>query len=167
MTTGSTPSNSMTTAPSTNPTAVPATARNTRVPVVSALLRNTDIAPSTTQNPCSTGKHMRDRDRERQAETRAQAVAQHHRPGGQEPLGDGGDRDGFRHDPIGGTGLRKPTAQHPRPHRAGVRGRGVADHPAGHRDGGRNGAAAQQLATHLDRRGIVGLARAFSMMSSR
>src|SRR6185312_239534 len=54
-TTGSTPSNSMTAAPSTKPTAVPATARSTRVPVVSALLRNTDIAPSTTQNPCSTG----------------------------------------------------------------------------------------------------------------
>ena len=34
---------------------MPATARSTRVPVVSALLRNTDIAPSTTQNPCSTG----------------------------------------------------------------------------------------------------------------
>ena len=45
----------MTTAPNTKPTAVPATARSTRVPVVSALLRNTDIAPSTTQNPCCTG----------------------------------------------------------------------------------------------------------------
>ena len=35
---------------------MPATARTTRVPVVSALLRNTDIAPSTTQKPCCTGK---------------------------------------------------------------------------------------------------------------
>ena len=38
-----------------NPTAVPGHRAQHRVPVVSALLRNTDIAPSTTQNPCSTG----------------------------------------------------------------------------------------------------------------
>ena len=35
---------------------VPSTARSILVPVVSALLRSTDIAPSTTQKPCSTGK---------------------------------------------------------------------------------------------------------------
>ena len=34
---------------------VPSTARSILVPVVSALLRSTDIAPSTTQKPCSTG----------------------------------------------------------------------------------------------------------------
>ena len=34
---------------------VPTTARSVFVPVVSALLRSTDNAPSTTQNPCSTG----------------------------------------------------------------------------------------------------------------
>src|SRR5689334_7753885 len=54
-TTGSTPTSLIRIAPSTKPTAVPATARTTRVPVVSALLRSTDIAPSTTQNPCCTG----------------------------------------------------------------------------------------------------------------
>ena len=47
--------NSMNTAPRTNPSAVPTTARTTLVPVVSALLRSTDIAPSTTQKPCCTG----------------------------------------------------------------------------------------------------------------
>src|SRR5262249_11201472 len=54
-TTGSTPSAGISTAPNTNPSAVPATARTTFVPVVNALLRNTDIAPSTTQKPCWTG----------------------------------------------------------------------------------------------------------------
>jgi hypothetical protein len=39
----------------TNPIVVPMTARTIFVPVVNALLRNTDIAPSTTQKPCCTG----------------------------------------------------------------------------------------------------------------
>ena len=56
ITAGSTPINSMKIAPSTKPIPVPVTARSTRVPVVSALLRNTDMAPSTTQKPCWTGK---------------------------------------------------------------------------------------------------------------
>ena len=42
------------------------------VPVVSALLRSTDNAPSTTQNPCWTGNTMRDGDGQRQAEAGAQ-----------------------------------------------------------------------------------------------
>ena len=44
----------MITDPMTNPTAVPATARTAVDPVPSALDRNTDSVPRTTQNPCST-----------------------------------------------------------------------------------------------------------------
>ncbi len=47
----------MTTAPMTNPITVPVTARTTLVPVVSALLRSTDSAPSTTHSPFWTGEH--------------------------------------------------------------------------------------------------------------
>ncbi len=54
-TTGFTPISSISTLPMTNPSVVPITARSTLVPVVSALDRNTDIAASTTQNPCCTG----------------------------------------------------------------------------------------------------------------
>ena len=40
--------------PTTNPTAVPATARRAVAPVPSALVRSTESVPSTTQNPCET-----------------------------------------------------------------------------------------------------------------
>ena len=52
---GSTPTRLISRAPSRKPIPVPITARHTRVPVVSALERSTDRAPSTTQKPCSTG----------------------------------------------------------------------------------------------------------------
>src|SRR6185437_16645496 len=51
----STPTTLINRAPRTNPIPVPSTARSILVPVVNALLRSTDSAPSTTQNPCSTG----------------------------------------------------------------------------------------------------------------
>ena len=41
-------------APTTNPTAVPASARHAVDPVAAALVRSTDSVPSTTQNPCWT-----------------------------------------------------------------------------------------------------------------
>ena len=51
ITNGSTPSSPITTAPTTNPITVPTIARTAVVPVVSALVRSTDNAPSTTHSP--------------------------------------------------------------------------------------------------------------------
>ncbi len=44
----------MMTEPTTNPMAVPPTARSAVAPVPSAFERSTDIVPSTTQKPCCT-----------------------------------------------------------------------------------------------------------------
>ena len=56
ITIGSTPSSPMVTAPMENPMTVPVIARSPVVPVDSALLRNTDSAPSTTHKPFWIGK---------------------------------------------------------------------------------------------------------------
>ncbi len=157
MTTGSTPTSSMTTTPNTNPIAVPITARKTRVPVVSALLRSTDMAPSTTQKPFSQREQVGDGDGQRQAETGAQTVAQHHRPGRQKSLGDRRDRGRLRHHPVGGSGLRQPAAEERAPTPDGRRRGGIADDATGHPDGGRKGATAQQLAADVDGGGVIGL----------
>ena len=146
----------MTTAPNTKPTAVPATARSTRVPVVSALLRNTDIAPSTTQNPCSTGNTWVTATASANPSPVRRLLRSTTALVARNPFGDGGDRDGFGHHPIGGAGVGQSTAQHPRPHRSGVRGRCVADDPAGHRDGGRDRATVQQVAADRHRRRVAG-----------
>ena len=98
-----------------------------------------------------------DGDGQRQAETGAQAVAQHHGSRGEESLGDRGDRGGLGHHPVRGAGLRQPAAEHARPHRTGVGGRGVADDATGRTDGRRDGAAAQQLSADGQRRRVIGL----------
>ena len=48
------PTASMISEPATNPITVPPSARSPVDPVVSAVVRSTDIAPSTTQKPCDT-----------------------------------------------------------------------------------------------------------------
>lgn len=51
---GVVPTASMITAPTTKPMVVPPRARSAADPVVRAVVRSTDIAPSTTQKPCAT-----------------------------------------------------------------------------------------------------------------
>ena len=128
--------------------------------MVSALLRNTDIAPSTTQNPCSTGNTCVTATASANPSPVRRLLRSTTARVAEESLGDCGDGDRFGHHPVRCAGLGQPAAEHPGPDRPGVRGRGVADDAAGHRDGGRDGAAVQQRATHLDRGRIVGLTRA-------
>ena len=110
-TTGSTPINSMNTMPSRKPSVVPTTARTTRVPVVSALLRSTDIAPRTTQKPCWTGKtwvtvtaSARPRPVRRLLRTTTALVAR-------KPPGSERECLGLREQPLGRAGLGQPATE--------------------------------------------------------
>ena len=149
----------MKTAPSTKPSAVPATARSTLVPVVSALLRSTDIAPSTTQKPCWTGNTCVIGDGRGQAEPGAQAVAHHHRAGGDEAGRQRGDGLRLRQHPIGCPGLAAGRGRA----RAAHTGRASAaaampDDAAGRADARRDGATGQQPSSRTDRGGVAGFA---------
>ena len=146
----------------------PTTARTTRVPVVSALLRSTDIAPSTTQKPCWTGNtwvtataSASPRPVRRLLRTTTDAVAEEAVASAtRAPETPSSSRSAA---PVVG----QPRPEHARPHRAGVGGRRDADDPTGRADARRDGAPGQQLSARSRSAAASSGSPRISTMSSR
>ncbi len=138
---------------------VPTTARSVFVPVVSALLRSTESAPRTTQNPCSTGN------------TWVTATASASPMPVRSALRTVTDRPPRKLDVVDVTavvaGISRSVAvvggsrqsQRPCPHRPCVGGGRCGDHPAGRPDGGCDRPAVEQCAADRDGGSSSGAAR--------